>query len=206
MKKVVFLPMIFLLLLLVTDVTKAADPNRFYNSPEDYKNNKPLEGVKIIEGSWRMVMGSESLEIEKDGKKERVKTKDLPSKWYTEDNGMLMRIDDGNVYFVVIEGPLCYYIRRVESRVSYDGPGKFYFSRLSREDHAARDYYSEGITGEIKKLKDSDLEGYLEKYNFTEEYKADKPKREKKDDVDDFITKGKNRIAKYILLVNEKMK
>jgi hypothetical protein len=190
----------------VTIIGQNTDSGNLYKSIEDYKAKKPVEGVSVVPDSWRMLFGSESIELVKNGASEKTKLGNVPATVLTlEKDGMLMRIFEKDLYIVVVEGPLCYYRKRTEGRVGRNG-SEFYFSRNSKDDNWGRDFYSEGINGEIKKLKESELEKRIEEKGLKAKYEADKPKRERKDSVDDYMTKSKNRVAKYIKLLNEKAK
>lgn len=185
--------------------------NKFYNSVEDYQNKKPLDGYEIQANSWRMVMGSESFEVKENGTSDRKKLSKLPADLFTY-GGSLMRRYDGHCYYVLIAGPVCYYILKNEAEV-YGNGSQFFVSHIPNIDANGRDiggtpsdYYSETITGEINKLKSKVLEKYLTQYALLESYEKDKPKREAKDSKDAYFTKEVNRVVKYLLLINEKMK
>jgi hypothetical protein len=172
---------------------------KFYNSYQDYLDKKPIPGIDVYG------VGLGSVEVKNNGIPEKFKDTKLPSAFFTNSNGMLMRAFEDYMYYVLVDGPLCYYLKRVEGIVNITPQGQFSYSRNYRDD-VTFDYYSETTSGEIKKLKDKVLDSYLEKYNLTAQYKSDKPKREMEDNVDDYKSKLKNRTAKYIKLINEKMK
>lgn len=86
---------------------------------------------------------------------------------------MLMRVDEGRTYYVVVEGPICYYVKRNEGFAAYD-EGNVFVGRNSKDDQAPKEYFSLGVTGEIQKLKDKDLDSYLEKYNLKNAYDGEK--------------------------------
>lgn len=180
--------------------TKPNDDSKFFNSYQDYKDHKPIAGITVNQ------VEKTSVEINNNGKTERVKASKLPSAFFTNINGMLMRVFDNDIYYVIVDGPLCYYIKRSESQVGYSGPGQLSVTRNSPDDFAAADYYSETINGEIKKLKDKVLDEYLEKANLKSQYEKDDVKREAKDSVDGYKSKLKTKTAKYVKLINEKIK
>src|ERR1700752_842302 len=83
----------------------------FYKSIDDYKAGKPIDSVKIANNSWRMVMGRETVELEKNNTKDRVKASDFPSELLTY-GGRLVRVSDGHLYYVLVEGKYCYYVMK----------------------------------------------------------------------------------------------
>jgi hypothetical protein len=200
MKKSIITVLTILITSLTFGQTKPSDDSKFFNSYQDYKDHKPIAGITVNQ------VEKGSVEIINNGKTERVKPSKLPSTIFTNINGMLMRVFDNDIYYVIVDGPLCYYVKRSESQVGYSGPGQLSVTRNSPDDFAAVDYYSETITGEIKKLKDKVLDEYLEKYNLKSQYDKDDVKREAKDSVDGYKSKLKTKIAKYVKLINEKMK
>lgn len=180
--------------------TNKLKENKVYATVEDYKESKPVEGVLVNN------VDKGGVELLKGGIKEKFKASKFPYTYFTKDNGMLMRVFDGDIYYVLIEGALCYYIKIKEGQVSYSGPGTFYVNRYMPSDYVPTDYYSETLTGEIKKLKDKDFDEYLEKQGLKTQYESDKTKREARDSVDDYKMKLKNKLAKYFRLLNEKLK
>lgn len=96
-----------------------------------------------------------------------------------------MRLIDNKPYIVLVAGKMCYY--------------SLYLEQQDR-------YYAEGWNGKLMKFKENDFEEYLAKYNLLEDYKADKPKREFKDDVNGYFNKIVSWQIKYFNLLNEKMK
>ncbi|MBS1650931.1 MAG: hypothetical protein JSU07_02880 [Bacteroidetes bacterium] len=200
MKKIILSLLIILLTNISFSQTKTVSPNKVFASIEDYKINKPIDGISVYN------VDKSGIELNKNGEKEKFKPSKFPYTYFTKENGMLMRIFDGDMYYVLVEGSLCYYIKIKEGQVSYSGPGTFYVNRYSPSDFVPTDYYSEGLNGEIKKLKDKDFETYLGKNGLAAQYEEDKTKREAKDSVDEYKMKLKNKTAKYFKLINEKMK
>ncbi len=172
---------------------------KFYNSYQDYIDNKPIPEIDVYS------IGLGSVEVKNNGIPEKLKDTKLPSAFFTNSNGMLVRVFEEYMYYVLVDGPLCYYLKRVEGIVSITPQGQFSYGRNFRDD-VSFDYYSETISGEIKKLKDKVLDAYLEKNNLTAQYKSDKVQREASDTVDGYRSKHKNKTAKYIKLINKKMK
>lgn len=200
MRKVVYSLLAVVLTTFCYSQTDKSKQNRVYTSYEDYKSGKSVDDVLINN------VDKSGVELLKNGVKEKFKASKFPYPYFTKDNGMLMRIFDGDMYYVLVEGALCYYIKIKDGQVSYSGPGTFYVNRYMPSDYVPTDYYSETLTGEIKKLKDSEFENYLEKQGLKSQYESDKVKREAKDSVDDYKIKLKNKLAKYFRLLNEKLK
>ena len=115
-----------------------------------------------------------------------------------------MRVFDGDIYYVLVDGKICHYVKRSEGQVGYSGPGTLIITRYSPDDKLPGDYFSETINGEIKKLKGKDLDKLLEQYGLKDQYDADKVKREAKDSVDGYNSKGITKTSKYIKLINAK--
>ncbi len=164
---------------------------RFYKTLEDYMNDKPMEGVRIKNGSfsWTTFSGADFKLIDDAGNLTKEKSKNLPAEIFTykRDNfsePFVMRIIDNKPYIVLAAGKLNYY--------------SLYLEQQQR-------FYSEGWDGELKKFKGRELEDYLEKYNLLEDYKKDKPKREMKDDVNGYFNKTIFWQVKYFNLLNKKM-
>lgn len=184
-------------------------PGHLYKSVEDFKAKKPLPDYGVLTTSWKNSMGKESFEITKGGDKTKTKVSELPAPFITEmENGVLMRAFDNELYYILEDGPICYYIKKTDADVvELTGPsiyskqitsGKYIYLK----NEFLPDYYSETITGEIKKLKESDLEKRLEAKGLKEKFESEKPKREKKDNISDFVTKTRLHTAKYIKLLN----
>lgn len=186
--------------------------NKFYASIEDYKNNKPMDGYEIGMNSWRMTMGSESFELKENGTSDRKKLSKLPADLFTYNNSLMRRFD-GHCYYVLISGPICYYILKNEADVYKGANNNFMVAHIPNFDANGKDiagnpddYYSETIAGEISKLKNKILEKYLTQHSLLESFEKDKPKREAKDSKDSYNTKEIARVVKYLGMINEKMK
>lgn len=189
-----------------TGLTKGQNinTNKFYKTPADFLNNTPIEGYSIKNDSWSYLMGfGESIVLFKNGVKDKVKLSNLPSPWfsYGDDGLLLMRAFDGNLYYVLAEGPLCYYLNINTNRVSVDKSGVIQLTDQSGRG-LYKNYYSETSNGEILKLKDKNLNKYLVKYNLKKKYDAEKMKRNTSNDY----LKRSFKYIKYINLLNEQMK
>lgn len=157
---------------------------KFYASLDDFKNDKPASGVEVVNGSWQMLLGSESIKVVSGGKTDRQKISNLPYDFFTYDNGLMMR-NGGKMYMVLVTGPFCLY------------------TLFTRQ---ADLHYSETIKGEVMSFNEGKLKKYLEQYGLLEAFKKDKPKREMRDNVDDYFNKQVDWYIKYIKLLNQKMK
>lgn len=164
----------------------------FYKSLQDYIDDKPVKGTRMKNGSfsWTMIGGTDYKLIDDDGNVKKQDAKDLPAELFTYKRDdysapMLMRLIDNKPYIVLVAGKMCYY--------------SLYLEQQDR-------YYAEGWNGKLMKFKENDFEEYLAKYNLLEDYKADKPKREFKDDVNGYFNKIVSWQIKYFNLLNEKMK
>lgn len=203
MKKKIFLTLFVITSMFVNaqiTITAGKHQYKFFKTYEDFKTDKPVDGIKINNCS-----GS-TIEYTENGVKQKSKASKLPHSWFCNNEGMLMRVFDGDLYYVVADGALTFYIKVGDGTVSkpdnsdYVIGGKF-------TDSYPTEYYSLTPNGTIEKLKDKVLEEYLEKYNLTSQYENDPAyKREKKDCVMCWANKKTNKKIKYIKLINEKMK
>lgn len=180
---------------------------KFYKSYEDYLKDESIAGVNLKEMSdngW-------TLEITENGKTEKYKDTKVPYSWFCNLQGILMRVYDGNIYYVIIEGPLCYYAKYREAWVGHSVYVKTKklcsdYSYLPNSNSSFSDYYSETINGEIKIFSNKYFKELLEKYGLKEQFEEDKIKREMKDSVMNIKNKEWNKRIKYIRLIFEKFK
>lgn len=175
----------------------------FYNSAEDYNNNKPVPNVEWVPYSYTMVLGSKKIEVIKNGAKEKIKIFETGYDWISNEDGMLMRMYDKEPYTLVVNGPICYYVQWQFGEASILSDGSYSFA-LSM-DKKFFDFYSLTLTGDLQKMDEKVLDEYLERFNLKEQYKNDKIKREMKDSVNDYHEKKIRKLVKYINLVNEKL-
>lgn len=186
---------------------------KFYKSYEDYKADKPVDGIKCTKwDSW-----SNRVEYNENGAQQKAKPSKLPYLWFCNEEGMLMRVFDGDLFYVVVDGPISFYIDASKGTVSKLENGNCIINGVSvNVDYMilgaspstwSLDYYSLTPNGPIKELKNKFLDEYLEKYNLTSQYEKDTQyKKEAKDCVDCWSNKKTNKKIKYIKLINEKMK
>jgi hypothetical protein len=184
MKKLIRIQLLTFAAIITSILSYGQSGGKFYSTFENFKNDQPMAGYEIEEGSWSMTLGSESVKLKTADGTERKNVSKLPAELFTYGDN-LMRGYDGKVWLVLVAGKMSYYAKKV-----------------ANEDQG----YSEGITGEIIKFKDSAFEKILEQYGLLEAYENDKPKREKKDSVNDYFNKRVSRKIKYFKLINEKMK
>ncbi|MCD6019492.1 MAG: hypothetical protein K0S53_2613 [Bacteroidetes bacterium] len=173
---------------------------KFYKTFEDFENNKPVEGINFVNITPRAL----SIEVNKGGQVEKLKDSEIPYEWFCDYFGNLIRVYDKEMYYVIIDGPLCHFVRCAEANVIPTQTENLIFS--PKPDEVFKEYYSEKIDGEIKKFKDSMFDEYLEKFALKEQFKEEKLKREAKDSVLDYKNKEWNKRYKYKLLINEKLK
>lgn len=173
------------------------EEGRFYGTLQDYANNKPTGDFKIKNGSydWQK-MGEETFKlIDKNGNVEKEKVSKLPTNIFTyrgeySSSFDLYRTLDGEAYRILTVGNICLY---THWKTTGNGGTKEAL------------YWSEGgISGEIKKFKENDLEGWLEKAGLLEDYKKDKPKRKAMDSKSQDYTNEVSRYIKYIDILNKK--
>lgn len=180
-------------------VTIGKNAGQFFKSYEDYIANKPVDGYKLVE------LKPTSVKINENGTEDKVKPSKLKYNWFCNADGMLMRVFDGEVYHVVVEGPLCLYIKRSQGTI-VKPDNKYHFIESANDFYPA-EFYSLTISGPISKLKDNILEEYLQKHGLLKDYENDPlNKREWKDCVECWKNKQTNRKIKYVQLLNTKMK
>lgn len=159
--------------------------NLFYATFEDFKNNKPLADLWVSDNSWQSISGWESFEVRKGGyERDRVKITKLPAPFFAY-MGQLIRVDGNRAYIVLAEGAWCYFAQFGANQVQT---------------------MSEGITGEMSKFKDSKLEKLLKENGLFDAYLKDRPKREFKDDVNQYFNKRVAWYIQYFNVLNEKLK
>ena len=163
----------------------------FYKTVQDYIDDKPIAGVRMKNGSfsWTIVSGTKFTLIDDNGNVSKEKADKLPSDLFTYKSSdfatpFFVRLIDNKPYIVLSLGHLCFY------------------SLYSEQNKL---YTAEGYDGELDKFKQGNLEDYLKKYDLLDDYKKDKPKREMRDNVNDYFNKQVGWWLKYINLVNEKM-
>jgi len=184
-------------------ITAGKQANKFFKSYEDYKAGKPIEGTVL--NNWKSY--SSSVEMTENGTQQKVKVGKLPCAWFCNSDGMLMRVFDGDLYYLVIDGPLCFYIKCSEGTIVGPNPASEYNISGKFSDSWPNEYYSETPNGPIEKLKEKVLDPYLENYNLASKYENDPAyKRERKDCVLCWQSKKTNKMIKYVRLVNEKIK
>lgn len=179
-------------------VTAGKHQYKFFKSYEDYKADKPVEGIKV--NSCR----GTKVEYTENGVTQKCKASKLPYAWFCNEEGMLMRVSEGDLYYVIVDGSISVYINAGDGTVSKpDNADYILTGKVS--DSFPELHYSLSANGKIEKLKDSVLEEYLEKHKLTSQYENDpKYKRERKDCVMCWQNKKANKKIKYIKLINEK--
>jgi hypothetical protein len=165
---------------------------RFYKTLEDYINDKPIQGVRIKNGSfsYNIVGGSKFKLIDEQGNLKKEDTEEFPSEIFTYKGSnfsdpYIMRLVDKKPYIILAAGYYCYYALYIEQQ---------------------QRFMAEGFDGELKKFKEGRFEDILEKYNLVADYKKDKPKREMRDDVNGYFNKIVNWQIKYFIKLNKAVK
>lgn len=210
MKKIIFA---FLLIIVIkygnsqTSTFGDVRTYKFFKTYDDYVQNKPIEGVVLIEMS---TYGS-TIEIENNGKREKYKENKIPYTWFCNSHGMLMRVFDGSIYYVIVAGPMFHYTKCKETWAGYTfntstNQMRTEYSFLPSGDGIFKNYYSNGSDGTIEVFKDSMFDELLNKYDLKNQFNQEKPKREAKDSVLDYKNKEWRREIRFKILFNEKMK
>lgn len=203
MKKQIFFSLLFATTFIINaqiKVTAGKHQYKFFKSYEDYKTDKPVDGIKI--NSWK----PSSVEYTENGASQKAKISKLPYPWFCNDGGMLMRVFDEDLYYVVVDGALFFYIKAKEGSVTKPDNADYIITGNVSDSYPS-EYYSLNANGPIEKLKDKVLEEYLTKYSLTSQYENDPQyQREKKDCVMCWQNKKTNKKIKYVKLINEKMK
>ncbi|MBI3518113.1 MAG: hypothetical protein HY062_01980 [Bacteroidetes bacterium] len=172
----------------------------FFKSYEDYKADKAVDGIQVT------ICKGSNIEYTENGAKKKSKASKLPYSWFCNSEGMLMRVFDGDLYYVVVDGAVSFYIKVSEGTISKPDNADYIISG-DVSNTWPNEYYSLTPNGTIEKLKDKILEEYLEKYNLTSQYENDPNyKRQAKDCVMCWANKKTNKKIKYTKLINEKIK
>jgi hypothetical protein len=176
---------IALVLLFISNLSFSQTDFKFYKTVEDYANNKFVPGYEIVENSYHyLIFAGESLKVKTNGgSEERVSIADFCADFYSPNENQLWRRFKNKSYIILVHGAFCFYVT----------PG---FS-------ANPEYYSETISGPVKKFKSSVLTKRLKEKGLLEAYKNEKPKREFKDTVNDYFNKLLKRNVKYANLLNQ---
>mgnify|MGYP003574920006 CR=1 FL=1 len=173
------------LLLFISNLSFSQTDFKFYKTVDDYANNKFVPGYEIVENSFLyIIFAGESLLVKNDnGQEERVGISKFCADFYSPEKGQLWRRYKNKSYIVLAYGEFCFYVT----------PG---FS-------SAPEHYSETISGPVKKFKGKVLTKRLKEKGLLEAYEKDKPKREFKDNVNEYFNKSLARNIKYVNLLNQ---
>lgn len=181
MKKIQFA----FLLLFISNLSFSQTDFKFYKSVEDYRDNKFIPGYDIVENSWGYVIFlGESLMIKtKNRGIEKVAISDFCADFYSAKKEQLWRRYKHKSYIILASGEFCYYVT----------PGLSSFP----------EYYSETISGPVKKFKNRILEKRLKEKGLLEAYKKDKPEGGYGGGVNEYFNKLVARNIKYTNLLNK---
>jgi hypothetical protein len=170
-----------------------------FNTAEDYYANKPIAGME-----WRPWKSASKIELVTNGKEERKKYSEMEGKWFSDQEGFLMRNVKNTLYTVVVDGPICYYVEFYNGEVNRNADSTFSFS-TSMGTGKYFEYYSETLKGDVKSWSDKLFRQYLKQFNLEEQFENEKVKREMKDSVWGFESKKLNKRLKYLKIINEKL-
>lgn len=167
--------------------------NLFYASIEDYYNKKPIEGYEIVDNGYSESTFGTTLKVKKGAETTKMSASELPAEFFTyasvytspKYTDCLMRSYKGDVYVVLVDGPLCYY---------------------TKFQYAEKQYFSETITGNLKVYSINWLEKYLKDYDLLDSYKEEHPRVSASTSVGERINNKIQHNIKYINLVNIKLK
>ncbi len=169
------------------------DPNshgRFYETFSDYLKDDPIPGVRIQNGSFTSsFVGTINFVLLDDaGNVKKEKAKDLPAELFTYKRNdfsspFAIRMMDKEPYIILSAGKYNFYSL-------YSDQGKLYMA--------------EGWNGKLKKFNRRDLEKALDQYKLLNDFKNDKPRREFKDNVNEYFNKEVEWFVKYFDLLNQK--
>ncbi|MES2762132.1 MAG: hypothetical protein V4677_07995 [Bacteroidota bacterium] len=167
--------------------------NLFYASPDDYKNAKPIAGYEIEDGSFFNGNFGAGFKVKNGGDATKTKLSELPSQFFTYNynsdwlkfNDRLMRSYKGDVYVIIVNGPICYYY-------AFPFPEK--------------QYYSETISGDLKRYDRDVIEKYCKQYDLLEDYKTNRPKIKGNTTAEERIDNNMQYDIKYFGIINSKMK
>ena len=167
--------------------------NLFYATIQDYYNKKPIDGYEIEDGGYSEGTFGTTIKIKKGTERIKTSPSDLPSEFFTYASiytypkfiDCLMRSYKGDIYMVLVDGPLCFYTK---------------FQYLEKQ------YYSETISGDLKKYSRNFLEKHLKDYDLLESYKSDRPKIQVNTTAEERINNNLQHDAKYFNIINSKIK
>ena len=107
MKKQILTLLFAVIVILINGQTKLdyQPYNKFFKTYEDYKSIKPVDGIIFVN------LKGTSVEYNENGTKQKKKPAELPYSFFCDHNNMLMRAFDGDLYYVVADGAICFYIK-----------------------------------------------------------------------------------------------
>lgn len=176
------------IILLFSRTLHGQQVGKFYASLSDYLNNSPIPGYVVKPQERKSTPKGDKFLIGPDvASAKYTKASEFPSDLFTYDNYhgfVLVRAVDEKCYMVLSHGKFCFYA--------------WFF---------AQDvwYYSETITGELKKFDDKVFEASLAQYGLLEDYKKEEPKQEPRENDNIFFNRQTSHVKKYVDLLNEKM-
>ena len=173
---------------------------KFYKSYEDYKSGVAVEGVNVVRQEYTVIYYTQN------GTEERVGPNKLPYYWFCNQEGTLMRVVGNKLYYVLVDGAVCFYIPADETNVSKrSNKGDYSINSAFVATYPA-EFYSLTPNGEIERLRGKTVNQLLEKYGLTAQYEADEEYKKEwgKDSQLDILNKRSNKIIKYMRIMNTK--
>lgn len=169
-------------------------PLRFFKSYEDFLSNTPIPDYEIVQRKHKLIIVSpkkidktqygydplnfQKLTISHQGVEKKLKPEQYPSLLLTDRRGVLHRIFDKRSFVLFVHGHYCHYLSPFLSWIVIDETTKKINIFRNLENNFSPDYFSLGITGEIKVFKYEDIEKDLIKFGLTETYKNLHPRLE----------------------------
>lgn len=197
MKKQLIVSFLVLMSFLINAQIK--NRNQFFKTYEDFKDNKPVENISI--NKWKAT----SVEYVENGAEKKEKISKLSYAWFCNEQGVLMRVFEENLYYVLTEGSMTLYVKAKDGSIMKQEGSDYYIVGPNIEGFFPAEHYSISPNGPIEKLKDKVLDEQLERYNLTAQYENDREyKRERSDTVIGWASKKLNKKVKYIRMTNSK--
>jgi hypothetical protein len=171
----------------------AQTKNLFYASSEDYKAGKPMANYEIEADSYYNGNFGKGFKVKNGNESTKTSVSKLPGQFFTYTynsdwlklNEPFMRVWKGDIYVVVVNGPISLYY-------AFPFPEK--------------QYYSETITGDLKRYDRDIIEKYCKQYNLLEDYKKNRPKIKANTTAEERIDNNMQYDMKYFTIINDKLK
>jgi len=186
--------------------TKASDFRKHYHNAcyvyktsSDYYKNNPIPNM-----DWNIWNSGSKIEVVRNGKTEKVTPGELGDPWFSDQNGLLVRVVKKNLYRVLVDGPMCAYVEVGNGEVYKDTDSTFQFYPTP-DTHKFFAYYSMTLNGDLKSWSDKVFENYLKDFGWLQEYKSESVERNVSDSVWDVESRKVNKKLRYLRRVNTKL-